>query len=80
LATPLLRRRQPEELPRRRHHRRPEYKSLDIILRPVDPEDGGKPVLKEFYSTKPPLYATLLAGGVLAAEKSFGWSIARIAG
>ena len=36
-----------------------QYKSLDIILRPLDPPDAGKPVVKEFYSTKPPLFATM---------------------
>jgi hypothetical protein len=53
----------------------PQYKSLDIILRPLAATDAGKSVSKEFYSTKPPLYSTLLAGEYWLLKKIFGWSI-----
>ncbi|MDB5306678.1 MAG: hypothetical protein JWO38_880 [Gemmataceae bacterium] len=52
-----------------------QYKSLDIVLRPLDPADAGKPVTKEFYSSKPPLFATLLAGEYWLLKKLQGWSI-----
>ena len=55
----------------------PQYKSLDIILRPLDASDTGKSVSKEFYSTKPPLYATILAGEYWLLKKAFGWSIVK---
>jgi hypothetical protein len=55
----------------------PQYRTLDVILRPTTPDDYGKPVDKEFYSTKPPLYATMLAGEYWALKKAFGWSIVK---
>jgi len=55
----------------------PQYKSLDIILRPLDPADAGKSVAKEFYSTKPPLFSTLLAGEYWLLKKTLGWSIVK---
>jgi hypothetical protein len=55
----------------------PQYKSLDIVLRPLTPEDAGKPTTKEYYSSKPSLFATLLAGEYWLLKKAFGWSIVR---
>ena len=55
----------------------PQYRSLDVILRPLDAVDAGKSVDKEFYSTKPPLYATLLAGEYWVLKKAFGWNIVK---
>jgi len=55
----------------------PQYRSLDVILRPLAPEDAGRPVEKEFYSTKPPVYAVLLAAEYWVLKASFGWDIAK---
>jgi len=55
----------------------PQYRSLDIILRPLDAGDAGKSVDKEFYSTKPPIYATILAGEYWLLKKAFGWNIVK---
>jgi len=55
----------------------PQYRSLDVILRPLDPADAGKAVEKEFYSTKPPVYATILAGEYWVLKKCFGWDIVK---
>lgn len=52
-----------------------QYKSLDIILRPLEGAEPGKPAVREFYSTKPPLFATLLAGEYWLLKKALGWSI-----
>jgi hypothetical protein len=46
----------------------PAYRSLDIVLHP----DTG-----EFYSSKPPLFATLLAGEYWLLQRLFGWEIVR---
>ena len=46
----------------------PEYQSLDKVMNP----DTG-----EFYSSKPPLFATVLAGGYWALKKAFGWHLVR---
>lgn len=54
-----------------------QYKSLDIVLRPLDAGDAGKPVAKEYYSSKPSLFATLLAGEYWLLKKAFGCSIVR---
>jgi hypothetical protein len=51
--------------------------SLDIVLRPLDPADAGKPVTKEFYSSKPPLFSTLVAGEYWVLKTLLGWSIVR---
>lgn len=53
------------------------YDTLDKVLRPlsdVERTKGGYKE-KEFYSSKPPLYATLLAGEYWVLKKSLGWSI-----
>lgn len=55
----------------------PMYRSLDIVLRPLDAADTGKPVKKEFYSSKPPLFATALAGEYWVIRKLLGWEIDR---
>ncbi len=44
----------------------PDYQSLDKVM---DPETG------EFYSSKPPLFPTLLAGEYWLLRTAFGWSI-----
>jgi len=53
------------------------YKSLDIVLRPLTDEEKAKggPITKEFYSSKPPLFATMLAGEYWVLKQAFGWSI-----
>ena len=43
-----------------------QYRSLDKVM---DPETGL------FYSSKPPLYPTMLAGGYLLLKKFLGWDI-----
>src|SRR5262249_24529623 len=43
-----------------------DYKSIDKVM---NPETG------EFYSSKPPVFATLLAGEYWVLKKVFGWSI-----
>lgn len=55
----------------------PQYRSLDVIMQPVLPEDAGMAVDKEFYSTKPPIYATILAGEYWLLKKAFGWNIVK---
>lgn len=57
----------------------PQYKSLDIVLRPLTPEEqaAGGVQKKEFYSSKPPLFATMLAGEYWLLKKLFGWSIVK---
>ncbi|HEY1186615.1 MAG TPA: hypothetical protein VGE74_03110 [Gemmata sp.] len=44
----------------------PAYKSLDIVMNPET---------KDFYSSKPPLMATLVAGEYWALREAFGWDI-----
>jgi hypothetical protein len=46
----------------------PGFRTLDVVLHPET---------KEFYSSKPPLYATVLAGGYWALKKAFGWHLVR---
>ena len=46
----------------------PDYRSLDIVM---NPETG------EFYSSKPPLMATLLAGEYWLLHRAFGWDIVK---
>ena len=46
----------------------PAFKTLDVVMNPET---------KEFFSSKPPLYATVLAGGYWALKKGFGWHIVR---
>jgi hypothetical protein len=53
----------------------PQYKSLDIVLRPLDPATATGPAETEFYSSKPPLFATLLAGEYWVLKRCLGWSI-----
>jgi hypothetical protein len=45
-----------------------QYKSLDVVMNPET---------KAFYSSKPPLFATLVAGEYWLLKKTFGWSIVR---
>jgi hypothetical protein len=54
----------------------PQYKSLDIVLRPLG-ENATGPQTREFYSSKPPLMPTLLAGEYWLLKKLFGWDIVR---
>jgi hypothetical protein len=46
----------------------PEYQSLDKVMNP----DTG-----EFYSSKPPLFATALAGEYWLLKRAFGWDLER---
>lgn len=46
----------------------PAFKSLDVVMNPET---------KEFYSSKPPLFATVLAGGYWGLKKAFGWHLVR---
>ncbi len=46
----------------------PAYRSLDIVMNPET---------KEFYSSKPPLMATLVAGEYWLLNRAFGWDIVR---
>ena len=55
----------------------PQYKSLDIVLRPLGDGDGSGRQSRDFYSSKPPLFATLLASEYLVLKKFLGWSIVR---
>lgn len=43
-----------------------QYKSLDVVMNPDT---------KRFYSSKPPLFATMVAGEYWVLKKLFGWSI-----
>jgi hypothetical protein len=54
----------------------PQFKSLDIVLRPLGDNATG-PQTREFYSSKPPLMPTLLAGEYWLLKKAFGWDIVR---
>ena len=54
----------------------PQFKSLDIVLRPLGPDASG-PQAREFYSSKPPLFATLVAGEYWLLDKLFGWTLVR---
>ncbi|MBX9623724.1 MAG: hypothetical protein K2X82_07905 [Gemmataceae bacterium] len=55
----------------------PGYASTDVVLRPLDEVDKGKAVTKEFYSSKPPLFSTLLAGEYWVLNKALGWNLDR---
>jgi len=46
----------------------PAYRSLDIVMNPET---------KEFYSSKPPLMVTLVAGEYWILKRAFGWDIVR---
>jgi hypothetical protein len=54
----------------------PQYKSLDIVLRPLGDGAAG-PQEREFYSSKPPLLPTLLAGEYWLLKRAFGWDVVR---
>lgn len=54
----------------------PQFKSLDIVLRPLG-ENAKGPQTREFFSSKPPLFATLLAGEYWLLHRAFGWEIVR---
>ena len=55
----------------------PQYKTLDVVMRPPNPELTAGPRVQPFYSSKPPLFATLLAGEYWLLKKLFGWSIVK---
>lgn len=46
----------------------PAFRSLDVVMNPTT---------NEFYSSKPPLFSTVLAGGYWALKKAFGWNLVR---
>jgi hypothetical protein len=54
----------------------PQYKSLDIVLRPLG-DDANGPQTREFYSSKPPLMPTLVAAEYWFLKRAFGWDIVR---
>ncbi len=54
----------------------PQYKSLDIVLRPLGDDASGTQT-REFYSSKPPLMTTLLAAEYWLLKRAFGWDIVR---
>lgn len=54
----------------------PQFKSLDIVLRPLG-ENAEGPQTRHFYSSKPPLLPTLIAGEYWALKQAFGWDIVR---
>ncbi len=54
----------------------PQYKSLDIVLRPLEDNAAG-PQIREFYSSKPPLMPTMLAGEYWLLKRFLGWDIVR---
>jgi hypothetical protein len=54
----------------------PQYKSLDIVLRPLG-ENAAGPQTRLFYSSKPPLMPTLIAAEYWALKRAFGWDIVR---
>lgn len=55
----------------------PQYKSLDVVLRPLGEGDTAGPQTREFYSSKPPLFAVLLAGEYWLLKRAFDWDIVR---
>ena len=54
----------------------PQYRSLDIVLRPLGGDAAG-PQTREFYSSKPPLFPTLVAGEYWLLKRLMGWDIVR---
>src|SRR5579872_3058825 len=54
----------------------PQYKSLDIVLRPLGSDAEGTQT-REFYSSKPPLMPTLIAAEYWLLKKVLGWDIVR---
>lgn len=54
----------------------PQYKSLDIVLRPLG-DDAEGPQTREFFSSKPPLMPTIIAGEYWLLKKAFQWDIVR---
>jgi hypothetical protein len=54
----------------------PQYRSLDIVLRPLDGQAEG-PQVRDFYSSKPPLLPTLAAGEYWLLKRLLGWDIVR---
>ncbi len=53
-----------------------QYRSIDVVLRPLGDNADG-PQTREFYSSKPPLMPTLLAGEYWLLKKVFNWDIVR---
>ncbi len=54
--------------------REPEWGTIDRVLRPE--EDPERPNTKRFYSSKPPLLPTILAGEYWLLYHGFGWKMA----
>jgi hypothetical protein len=54
----------------------PQFKSLDIVLRPLGESATGRQV-REFYSSKPPLFPTLVAGEYWLLKRFLGWDMVR---
>jgi hypothetical protein len=55
----------------------PQYKSLDIVLKPLPEGDLSGRQERLFYSSKPPLFATLLAGEYWLLKRTLVWDIVR---
>ena len=55
----------------------PQFRSLDIVLRPLEEGERRGEQVREFYSSKPPLMPTVLAGGYWVLKKAFGWDIVK---
>jgi hypothetical protein len=52
-----------------------DYRTLDVVMRPIDDGDRDGPQVREFYSTKPPLMPVAIAGEYWLLRKLLGWSI-----
>jgi hypothetical protein len=52
----------------------PGWTSIDRVLRPARPDYPNE--VRSFYSSKPPLFSTLVAGEYWLLNKLFGWSLA----
>jgi hypothetical protein len=55
----------------------PQYKSLDIVLKPLPDGSLGGRQERLYYSSKPPLFATLLAGEYWLLKRTLNWDIVR---
>ena len=54
-----------------------DYRTLDVVMRPIEDGERDGPQVREFYSTKPPLMPVVIAGEYWLLKKLFGWSITR---
>lgn len=54
----------------------PLFRSVDVVLRPLGDHATG-PQVREFYSSKPPLFPTLVAAEYWLLKQLFGWDLVR---